>query len=476
LKRYHVVVIGGGAGGLTVAAGAAGLGAKVALIDKGKLGGDCLWTGCVPSKALIQSAKIVHMARKAETFGLKIEGKAEFSEAKRRIDESIAVLQKHDDPDRFRKMGVDVYTGTARLLDKHRVSIDENTVVFGKGIVIATGSSPNIPPIPGLKDIPFLTNETIFELEEAPSSLLVMGGGPIGLELAQSFARFGTKVTVIEMADRLLAKEEPELVPYVQKSLERDGITFMLGSKVTSAAMKPSEIELTVEAADGRQISINGAKLLVSTGRKPNTNGLGLEDAGVELNRGSIPVNAQLRTSIDHIFAVGDVNGTYPFTHAAGEEGKIVVSNALFGLKRKMSYKAFPWVTYTDPELFHLGMTEAEARENMKEIRVFETNLADVDRFVADHEADGRIKVITDAKGHILGAHAVGIGAGEFMQEMVYAAAIGKKIGTISQVVHPYPTRVGALQKTADQYWRQRLFKGWLPKVFQWYLQRWNSL
>jgi pyruvate/2-oxoglutarate dehydrogenase complex dihydrolipoamide dehydrogenase (E3) component len=470
MKKYDLVVIGGGAGGLVAAAGAASLGAKVALIDKDKLGGDCLWTGCIPTKSLIHSAKIVQAARKSKIFGLEQTGWPQFSIAKKRLNQSIATIQKHDDPERFRAMGIDVYHGYASFDSPHQIRMDDSELIYGKRIVIATGSRPFVPPIEGLQETGFLTNETALQLTEQPKSLLVVGSGPIGLEFAQSFARFGTKVTVVEMASGILMKEDSELVPYVKRALEQEGVTFHTGAKMVEVSLIEDLKEVIIEK-DGQPIKLRVNEILMASGRKPNTDRLRLEKAGLNTDRGYISVNEHLQTRVPHIYAIGDVNGKFPFTHAAGYEGKIVVSNAVFGLKRKVDYSNLPWVTYTDPEVFHLGMTEQQARDKYGDIKVYKTELGEVDRFVADHETAGLVKIITDSKGRILGAHAVGSGAGDWMQEVVFAKQHGHKIGDISHVIHPYPTHAGAVQRTADLYWREKLFSGWLPKLLKTYIR-----
>jgi pyruvate/2-oxoglutarate dehydrogenase complex dihydrolipoamide dehydrogenase (E3) component len=473
VKNYDLIVIGGGAGGLTVAAGAASMGAKVALVEKEKQpGGDCLHYGCVPSKALIESAKKVYTSRKAaDEFGFEIQGKADLSVAKKRVKSAIAEIQKHDDADRFRDMGVDVYHGYGRFKDKHHIHIDSGEVIKGKRIVIATGSRPAIPPIEGIESVHYMTNETIFELEETPNRLVVVGAGPIGLELAQSLARFGSKVTVVEFAPTIFGREDAELVPYVQEALEKE-LTFKLDTKVEMVEEKSNGEKIVTINSNGVKETIMTDAILVAAGRKPNIDKLGLEGIGVQVDRGSIVVGDTLQTSIPHIYAVGDVTGAFPFTHAAGLEGKVVIANAVFGLKKKVSYDHVPWVTYTDPEVFHLGLTEAEAREKVgDEIQVYRVATDDVDRFVADRQLDGFLKVITDKNGKIIGAHAVGKGAGDWMQELVFAKQNGHKIGDISNVIHPYPTHGAILQRAADQYWRKKLFQGWIPKLSKKYIQ-----
>lgn len=474
MKKYDLIVIGGGAGGLTVAAGGASLGAKVALIEKEQEpGGDCLHYGCVPSKALIEAAKEVYTARKAAAeFGMTLTGEASLAVAKKRVKAAIAQIQGHDGADRFREMGVDVYQGLGVFKDAHHVEINgTNDVIYGKRIVIATGSRPIVPPIEGLSEVGFLTNETIFEQEEAPKRLLVIGAGPIGLELSQAMARFGSEVIVVDMAKKIFGREDNRIVPFVKKALEKE-LQFRLGAGVKKVAQTDTGTKIVTISVDGHEENIEVDEILVAVGRKPNIEKLRLEVVGVTVERGNIVVSPTLQTSNPHIYAVGDVNGTFPFTHAAGMEGKVVVANAVFGLKKKVNYENVPWVTFTDPEVFHLGLTEQEARDKFADnATIYEVTTDDVDRFVADRKLEGIAKVITDKRGLILGAHAVGPGAGEWMQEIVYAKQHGHKIGNLSNVIHPYPIRAAILQRLADQYWRKKLFGGSIPKLAKKYIQ-----
>lgn len=472
MKKYDLIVIGGGAGGLTVAAGAASLGAKVALIEKNKeLGGDCLHYGCVPSKALITAAKEVHHTfQTAQKFGLEIKGTADIADAMIRVKEAIAHIQEHDSKERFAKLGIDVYEGKGSFRGAHQVRIDHDETIEGKRIVIATGSRPNIPPIEGIREAGFLTNETVFNVSETPKRLLVVGGGPIGLELAQSFARFGSEVVIVERNSTIFEREDEEVTPIILKELQKE-MTFRFNAMTKKVENRNGEKCVTIEQ-DGKTEQIIVDEILLSAGRRPNTDHLGLESIGVKLDRGYIVVNEYLQTTVPHIYSVGDTNGEFPFTHAAGMEGKVVVRNALFGIKGKVNYSHVPWVTYTDPEVFHLGLTEKEARERYGEnIEIFKVDVKDVDRFVADHDGTGLVKVISDKKGVILGAHAVGKNAGDWMQEIVFAKAHGNKIGDISNVIHPYPTHGAILQQAADQYWRKKLFDGWIPNVTKKYIQ-----
>lgn len=473
MKPYDLIVIGGGAGGLTVAAGAASLGAQVALIEKNELlGGDCLHYGCVPSKALIKSAKEVYSAQKsAEKFGLTLSGQPDIATAMERVKAAIADLQHHDSHERFESMGVDIFSErTGRFIGSKQIELDNGKILKGKRFVIATGSRPFIPPIAGIEEIDYLTNETIFDMKQLPKRLVVIGGGAIGLEMAQSIARFGSEVTVVETSDKIFGREDEDLIPIIQEELEKE-LNFTFNSMAKSVRMENGNKLLTIEK-EGETFDIETDAILIATGRKPNTDNLGLEDIGVELDKGNVVVNEHLQTTVPNIFAVGDSNGNYPFTHAAGMEGKLVVRNALIGIKGKISYENLPWVTYTDPEVYHLGLTEKEAKEKHGDsIKVFKVQNKEVDRFATDRDAVGLVKVITSQKGEILGAHAVGRNAGDWMQEIVFAKTEGHKIGDLSNVIHPYPTHGAILENAANQFWREKLFEGVIPKITEKYIQ-----
>lgn len=474
MKKYDLIVIGGGAGGLTVAAGAASLGAKVALIEKEEQpGGDCLHFGCVPSKAFIEIANRINNARSLEEFGVHVSENIQMEAVMKKVKEAIDHIQVHDDADRFRKLGVDVYIGIGAFRSKNEVMINNGEIIFGKRIVISTGSKPFVPEIPGLKENGFITNETIFSLSTLPKRLLVLGGGPIGIEMAQAMARLGSEVTVVERSDGVLVKEDGEVKQLMKDVLSKE-MKLIYNATVSSIETGSSGIiaHLTVEPGE-QEITIEVDKILVATGRTPNSDKLQLTNANVETdNRGHIKVNARLQTNIPHIYAVGDVNGTLPFTHVAGMEGKLVVQNALIGLRRKIDYSNVPWVTFTSPEVFHLGLTEEEAKDKKLEYDTYKVDLSEVDRFVTDHQTTGFVKIITDKKGKIIGAHAVGNHAGDWMQEVVFSKQFKKKLGSISNVIHPYPNHSAAVQRTADAFWRKKLFEGVLPKLVERYV-RW---
>ena len=471
MKEYDVIVIGGGSGGLTVASGAASLGAKTALIEKsGKLGGDCLHYGCIPSKALIAAANEVYQVRQADKWGLSSSGEVDLSKVMDRVKMAIDHIQEHDSTDRFEGLGVDVYMGKARFEDQHTLSIAGKEKIKGKRVIISTGSRPFIPEIEGMEAGDYETNETIFNLQKLPKTMVIIGGGSIGLEIAQAFSRLGTKVTVLERSTTLLAKEDKEIREIAQAFLEKE-IHFIFHSSVEKVEKEGSRKKIHYRV--GNEVQVMEAEcLFVATGRVANTDGLGLENVGLKLNEnGSIPVENTLHTSVKHIYAIGDVNGQYQFTHAAGMEGKLVIQNAVFGLKRSVSYENFPWTTYTTPEIFHCGLTEEEAREKEKDVKTYYAHLDKVDRFIADDRMTGFVKIVTDQKGKMIGAHAIGHGAGDWMQTVIYAMEKGEKISALSNMTYPYPNHTAAIQQTADLYWREKLFDGIVPKLTKRYLK-----
>ncbi|MDZ5711860.1 dihydrolipoyl dehydrogenase family protein [Jeotgalibacillus haloalkalitolerans] len=465
MERYQVAIIGGGSAGMTAASGMASLGAKVALIEKrDSLGGDCLHFGCVPSKALIKTANMSHdMHEAAEFLGLTINGEMSFAKVKERINQARNTIQSHDSSDRFTDMGADVYFGEASFESDHIINIGEGTSIYADKVVIATGSKPVVPPIDGIETIPYVTNESIFDLSSLPAKLGVIGGGTVGLEMAQAFSRLGSEVTVFEGADKLFSKEDRDIARFMENEIGKE-LNIRLNAKVVKAEYQNGKSKLTVEQK-GEQSTEEFDVILVAAGRKPAIDSLKLEQAGVEKVKGFIHTDASFRTSRSHIFAVGDTVNTLPFTHAAGEEAKTIVSNVLFGLRNSLDHSNTPWVTFTVPEVFHLGLTEQEAEGKNLDFKVFRAHLNEVDRFITAHETRGFVKFITDKKGYILGAHAAGTDAGEWMQLAVYAKKNKMKIGTLSRMVYTYPVKAGAVQKAADIFWREKLFDGPLPKL-----------
>ncbi|WAH42425.1 dihydrolipoyl dehydrogenase [Alicyclobacillus fastidiosus] len=466
MDRYDLTVIGGGSAGLTIASGAASFGARVALIEKDKMGGDCLNYGCVPTKALIRSATVAATVRQSEKYGIKISGlEVDFSAVVGRMRQVVNKIAEHDSPERFRSMGVDVLLGQAEFKNANELRIGDNTI-SSKKIVIATGSRAAVPPIPGLSETGFITNVEALQLDALPKSLVILGGGPIGLEFAQVFARLGASVTVIEMFPQLLPREDAEAAEIVRGSLVNEGIHFMLGSKVVQAKARENGKVVVVEK-DGNQVEVACEEIFVATGRQPNVEIPGLHTIGIETGKTEIVVDSNLRTSVPHIFAAGDVKGGLQFTHVAGYEGKVVVRNTLFPIKQHVDYRFVPWTIYTDPEIAHVGLTEREARDRNGQVYVYTAPFQEVDRAVIDGEAEGFVKVVADKKGRIIGAHVVGEHAGELIQELVFAMHQQIPIGKISEVIHAYPTKVEGLRKAADMYWKERLFDGGMASMLK---------
>ncbi len=469
---FDIVAIGGGTAGLVTAAGSAGLGARAALIERDRLGGDCLWTGCVPSKALISSARVAHHFRQAEVFGLPAaEPVVRGRDVLASVRDVRALIAPHDDPARFRAMGVDVIEGAARFVSPHEVEVDGRRI-RGRRFVVATGSRPAVPPIPGLEEAGYFTHVEAFDRDTIPQSLAVIGGGPIGIELAQAFRRLGSDVTVVEMMDQLMVREEPELADRLTRALEAEGIRIRTGRVVTGVEKVGTRRRISIEPAGGRSASgdlpeaaqaesFEVDEVLVATGRRPNTEDLGLDAAGVSTSRGWVVVDAKLRTSQKHIFGAGDVTGGYLFTHVADHEARTVVQNALFPVRTKISYDVIPWCTYTEPELAHVGLTEAEASERHgSAVSVHVYDLAGLDRAITDRAAVGCVKIVAGRGGAILGGHILGPNAGTVIAEIALAMKAGVKLGTLSSLVHAYPTMSEGVRRAADAYRRSQL-TGW---------------
>lgn len=446
-----ICVIGAGSGGLSVAAGAVQMGAKVVLIEKGKMGGDCLNTGCVPSKALLAAGHAAENARRASRFGVSA-GPVEidFGRAIDHVHSVIAGIAPHDSVERFEELGCIVIQAEARFTGPGEV-VAGDTTIKAKRFVIATGSRAAVPPIPGLETVCYFTNETIFENRVRPEHLIIIGGGPIGLEMAQAHHQLGAKVTVIEMGT-ILPKDDPDLVAVVRDRIKADGISLYEGAKTKEILDVHDQIRVVIEH-QGIEITLEGSHLLLATGRKPNVENLGLKDAGIEYTDRGISVDARLRTSNKKVFAIGDITGGLQFTHMAGYDAGIVIRNALFRLPAKVDHSAVPWVTYTNPELAQVGLTEKAARElHGDDIRVVTWDYAENDRARAEVETEGFIKIITKPNGRILGAAIVGRQAGELIG--VWSLAISKKmkIGAIAGMIAPYPT-LGELSKRVAGAW-----------------------
>lgn len=445
---YDIGIIGGGAAGLTVASGAAQLGARTLLIEKEPaLGGDCLHYGCVPSKTLIRSAHVYHDMKHADRFGLPkvVPPPVDFSRIAERIRDVIAVIQAHDSEERFCKLGAQVAFGTVFFKNDHTVDLN-GRAISAKTWVVATGSSPAVPPIPGLREIDYITNREIFSLKTLPGSMIVLGGGPIGIEMAQAFNRLGTAVTVVDRAGHILGKEDPDMADAVQAVMASEGVKFCMGAAIQGVSEAGEKKNVTLTMEGGTSVVLTADTVLVAMGRAVNVDSLWLESAGVDYERTGIIVDARLRTSQKHIFAAGDVSGGYQFTHAAGYEGGVVVSNAVFRLPRKVDYTWLPWCTYTDPELASIGMNERAARAAGIDYSVWTEAFRDNDRGLAEGQAEGRIKLILDKKEKPLGVQILGPRAGDLIAEWVAALNGGVKLSTLASAIHPYPT-LGEISK-----------------------------
>jgi pyruvate/2-oxoglutarate dehydrogenase complex dihydrolipoamide dehydrogenase (E3) component len=457
---YDIGVIGGGAGGLTVASGAAQLGAKTLLVEKEKeLGGDCLHYGCVPSKTLLKSAHVYHVMKNSQKFGLpSVElPPVDFKEVSKRIRSVIGNIQHHDSKERFCKLGAQVEFGQPTFTDDRSIRLNGKTY-SAKTWVIATGSSSAAPPIKGLAQTPHITNKEIFYLDHLPKSMIILGGGPIGSEMSQAFCRLGTKVTVVDMAPQILVKEDQDLADTVQEVLSSEGVEFYLNSSIEEVLEHGREKEVKIKTKQGSTISLKAETIVAALGREANTEGLGLEDIGVKFGRQGINVDNRLRTNLKHIYAVGDVNGGFQFTHAAGYEGGIVVSNAIFRLPRKVDYTFLPWCTYTDPPLGSIGMNEKRAGEAGIGYKIWTEEFKDNDRSLAEGETVGKIKMILDEKEKPIGVQILGSHAGDLLSEWV-AVLNGKvKLSILAAAIHPYPTVAEINKKVAGAYFSPKIF------------------
>ncbi|MCC7348589.1 MAG: FAD-dependent oxidoreductase [Variibacter sp.] len=477
--RADICVIGGGSGGLTVAAAAAAFGISVVLVEKSKLGGECLNTGCVPSKALIAAAKQAHAVVGAARFGIMAPAaEVDFGRVHRHVHEVIAAVAPNDSRERFTGLGARVIAGAAHFKDKRTVVAgvaDAACEIRARRFVIATGSSPSVPPIPGLADVPFLTNETVFTLSEAPRHLIVIGAGPVGLELAQAFRRLGAAVTVIETA-RALAREDPEAAAIVVDALRRDGVDLRTGSAVVRVERgEGSDVRVVVRGQGGQagaaserhedETALSGSHLLVATGRTPNVAGLGLEAAGIAVERGSIVVDHRLRTTNRRVYAIGDVVGALQFTHAANYHAGLVIRDALFRLRVRVDEDTVPRVTFTDPELAQTGLTEATARERGLRVRVARWPYHENDRAQAGRETAGHIKVVTDRRGRILGATIVGAQAGELITAWTLAISRRLDLRAFAGIIMPYPTLSEIGKRAATTYFIPSVTSSWIRRV-----------
>lgn len=473
MEVYDLIVIGGGAAGLVTASGAAQLGAKVALIEKDKLGGECLWTGCVPSKALIEAGRTKRKLDLAQKEGFELGPvQVNFSRVMAHVHETIMEIEPHDDPERFRKMGIRVIQGHARFTGYDRIEVNDETLI-GSRFCIATGGRVLVPPIEGIKDVPYLTHETFFDLRKQPKHLIVIGAGPIGCELGQAMARLGSQVTLIETLDCVLHNDDKELSCLLHGYLDEE-LTIHVGTRAMQVSEKDGTIKLRCQQGD-ESFVVEGDTLLLATGKRPRTTNMGLDVAGVAVGRSGIQVDASLVTTNARIYACGDVAGPYLFTHMAEYQAGIVISNALIPfLKRKVSYDVVPWATYTDPELAHVGLSEKQAKQQFgeKKISIFRYEVKDNDRHIIEGATKGVVKLVCTSKGKILGCDILGANAGDLIHEYALAVKKGLSVAAVSGLIHVYPTLAQANKRASDRYYAEKIFKGNIPKILKWWLEK----
>ena len=472
-ERYNLVVIGGGTAGLVTAAGAAGLGGKVALIERRFMGGDCLNFGCVPSKAIIRSSRsFIECKRIVQNRALEFEvSKEEFSRVMERMRRLRAGISSHDSAQRFTDVyGIDIFLGEGRFLDRETVEVDGKTLKFNKS-VIATGARPFVPPVKGLSEVGYLTNETVFSLTDRPDKLVVIGGGPIGCELAQAFSRLGSAVTIIQRGSQFLRREDPDAAAILSHVFDREHINVMFNADIRKFSRSDSGKKLVHVACERKESVVEADELLIGAGRIPNVESLNCEAAGVEYDsRKGVIVNDNLRTSNPRIFAAGDICLSHQFTHTADASARIVIQNALFKGRRKYSSLTIPWCTYTDPEIAHVGMYERDAEAAGIPVDTYNRPLVEVDRAILDGENDGFVKIhVKRGTDTILGATIVASHAGDMISEIAVAMAGKVGLGAIANVIHPYPTQAEAIKQLGDAYNRtkltpfvQKLFRTWL--------------
>ncbi len=455
---FDIGILGAGSAGLTAASGAAKFGAKTLLVEKEKMGGDCLHYGCVPSKTLIHTAKVRHDMLHAEGVGLpKITvPPVDFRAVRARILSVVNTIQQHDSPERFCGLGVRVEFGEPEFTDEHTVRIG-GTSFSARSWMIAAGSSPAIPDIPGLSGIPYLTNRELFYIDKLPTSLIILGAGPVGIEMAQAFARLGTEVTVIQRSSQILTREDKDMADIIQATLEADGVVFHLNATVFEVKKTEAGCTAFIHKTDFSALEISASALLVALGRTPNLNGLGLEHIGIVRKNSGLVLDNRLRTNHSHIYGAGDVTGAYQFTHAAGYEGGVAVTNAILRLPRKVNYTLMPWCTYTDPELASIGMNEQRAREASIEYSVWKEAFSANDRAMAEGATAGIVKLLLDKGGRPLGIQIAGPRAGELLAPWI-GVMHGGKLSSLAGAVQPYPTLSEINRKLAGNVFAEKIF------------------
>ena len=472
--EYNLVVIGAGSAGLVASYIAAAVKSKVALIEKHQMGGDCLNTGCVPSKALIRSARILSYGRRAREFGFEqTTTKFDFAAVMERVQKVVSKVAPHDSVERFTRLGVECLSGDATITSPYSVEVNGRTLTT-RNIIVATGAAPLVPPIPGLDQVDYLTSDNLWQLRELPQRLVVLGGGPIGCEMSQAFARFGSQVTQIEMASRIMGREDPEVAEFIRARFEAEGVKVLTGHTAKEVVVQNNE-KLLVCEHQGIRVKIPFDAILVAVGRKANVTGFGLEELGVQIApRGTIATDPFLRTNIPNILCAGDVAGPYQFTHTAAHQAWYATVNALFGPFKTYSvdYRVIPWCTFTDPEVARVGLNETEASEQKLDFEVTVYQLAELDRAITEEDDDGWIQVITPrGKDKILGATIVAPHAGDLLAEFILAMKHGIGLGKILGTIHPYPTLAEGNKAAAGQWKRAHLPEktlGWVEKFHNW--------
>lgn len=467
--EYDLCVIGGGSAGLVAAAGAAALGAKVVLVEKHKMGGDCLNYGCVPSKALLHSAKVAHTLRTADDAAIAAQVPGiSLARVMQRVRSVIARIEPNDSPERFRSLGVEVTFGAGQFTGRQAFEVNGQALTARK-YIIATGSRPALPDIPGLGDVPYLTNETVFDLDEPVPSLLILGSGPIGVEMAQAFSRLGSQVQVIDRHQHILKNEDTNMARVVETRLREEGVAFYMGASPLKVDGEAGRLRLLIQQADGSEHWLQGTHLLVAAGRRANVEHLGLEAAGVEVAHGRIVTDKRLRTANRDIYACGDVVGPYQFTHMAEHHAGVALRGALFHLPARIEQRVIPWCTFTDPELARVGLSETEARAQGIAYQAYSFPFHEVDRAITDGQTEGLAKILTAPNGRLLGAAIVGPNAGELIHEYVLALSRNLKVGDLANVIHIYPTLAQINRRVANLQLKSKLTprsKRWMKLLF----------
>jgi len=450
--EYDFLAVGGGTAGLVATAGAAYLGLRPGLVEREALGGDCLWTGCVPSKALIASARLAHAMRNAEDLGLTgVAPSHAFSAIMDRMRQARGRVAEHDDPERFRKLGVDVHFGEARFQSPGTLEVEGIGRIRSRRILLATGAAPAVPPIQGLEEAGYLTHTSAFHEDHLPESMLILGAGPVGLEFAQVYNRLGSRVTVVEMLPRILPREDPDVASTLQGILEEEGISFVLGASAVQVRVQNGMKSLTLE----NDTRVEAREIFVATGRTPRTRILELDRGSVETTDGAVRVDQALKTTAEGVWAAGDVTGGPQFTHVADYMARTVLRNSIFPFKKRVSYDIIPRVTYTDPEVAQVGLNRRESEERGGRVHTYP--FRDLDRAIVDGHTEGFVRIQADRRGRIQGATILGHSAGELLMPVVLAMKHGISLGKVSDTIFPYPTRAEGVKRAADAFQRTRL-------------------